>query len=134
MSLAENLKRLRMQKQWSQPKLAEETELSKSYIYMLESGDMTNPALETLFKISEALGCTIAELIDQPKAALKSSAWEIPEALQEFAKRKSREGDPLKDEELKSLAHIKYRGRRPETADDWAYVHEFLKRTLGARK
>lgn len=135
MSLAENLKRLRLQKQWSQPQLADKTELSKSYIYMLESGDMTNPALDTLFKISEALGCTIADLIDEPKTAAKiDSSWDIPAALQEFAKRKNREGDPLKDEELKSLAHIKYRGRRPETAEDWAYVHEFLKRTLGGRK
>ena len=135
MSLADNLKRLRMQKQWTQPRLADETGLSKSYIYMLEAGDMTNPALETLFKIAEALGCTVADLIGEPKTAARSDAtWEIPRSLQEFAKQKQRAGDPLKDEELKSLAHIKYRGRQPQTPDDWAYVHEFLKRTLGGRK
>lgn len=135
MTLADNLKRLRMQKQWSQPKLADETGLSKGYIYMLESGEMVNPSLDKLFKISEALGCTIADLVGEPKTLLKTDApWEIPGALQEFAKRKKRDGDPIKDDELKSLAHMQYRGRRPQTVEDWAYVYEFLKRTLGGRK
>lgn len=135
MSLAENLKRLRMQKQLSQPALADKTGLSKGYIYMLESGGMTNPSLDILSKISEALGCTIADLVGEPKTMLKADApWEIPDALQEFAKRKKREGDPLKDEELRTLAHMQYRGQRPQTVEDWIYVYEFLKRTLGGRK
>src|SRR5437660_4425376 len=80
MSLAENLKRLRMQKQLSQPELAHETGLSKGYVYMLESGEMTNPSLDKLFKISEVLDCTIADLVGEPKAAVKGdAALEIPE-------------------------------------------------------
>jgi transcriptional regulator with XRE-family HTH domain len=135
MTLAENLKRLRMQKQLSQPKLADEAGLSKGYVYMLESGEMTNPSLDKLFKISEVLDCTIADLVGESKTAVKGDAdLEIPEPLQEFAKRRKREGDPLKDEELKSLAHTQYRGRRPQTVEDWAYVYEFLKRTLQGRK
>jgi transcriptional regulator with XRE-family HTH domain len=124
-----------MRKQLSQPDLAEITGLSKGYIYMLESGEMTNPSLDKLFKISEALDCTIADLAGEPKTMVREDApWDIPPALQEFAKRKRREGDALKDEELKSLAHMQYRGKRPQTVEDWAYVYEFLKRTLGGRK
>ncbi len=135
MSLANNLKRLRTQKQLSQPDLSEKAKLSKGYVYMLESGEMTNPSLETLLQISHALGCTIADLIGEAKVAAKSeSDLEIPAELQEFAKRRKRDGDPIQDEELWTLAHMQYRGRRPQTVGDWAYVYEFLKRTLGQQK
>ena len=135
MSLAENLKRLRMQKQLSQPDLAEKSDLSKGYVYMLESGEMTNPSLEKLFQISKALDCTIADLVGEPKVMVKADPHlEIPSALQEFARSRKRAGNPIGDNELKSLAYVQYRGRRPETVEDWAYVYEFLKRTLGENR
>jgi len=135
MSLADNLKRLRMQKQLSQPDLADKAKLSKGYVYMLESGEMTNPSLDKLLKISEALDCTIADLVGEPKTTAKSDAGlEIPEGLQEFAKKRKREGDPIKEEDLRSLARVQYRGKRPESVEDWAYVYEFIKRTLGEGK
>ena len=135
MSLAENLKRLRMQKQLSQPDLAATSDLSKGYVYMLEAGEMTNPSLDTLFQISKALDCTIADLVGQPRTTLKADpGLEIPDALREFAKRQKREGEPVTDEELRSLAHMQYRGKRPQSVEDWAYVYEFLKRTLGKEK
>jgi transcriptional regulator with XRE-family HTH domain len=131
MSLADNIKRLRIHKQLSQPELAEKAKLSKGYVYLLESGDMKNPSLDKLHQISKALDCTIADLIDKPKAAAKFDvAFEIPESLQEFARRKKREGDPLDDAELRSLAHTQYRGERPKTVEDWEWVYEFLRRTL----
>ncbi len=132
MSLAENIARYRKLKQFSQPALADKAGLSKAYIYMLESGEMTNPSLDKLLKISETLDCTIADLIGGGKTVARMDAvLEIPAGLQEFAKRKKREGHPLEESELKSLAHTQYRGRRPDTAEDWAYVYEFLKRTFG---
>jgi len=134
MSLAENIKRLRTLKQLSQPQLAEKAQLSKGYVYMLESGEMTNPSIEKLSQIADALDCTIADLIGEPTTKAKAGAvLEIPPTLQEFARRKKREGDPLSESDLKSLAHTQYRGRRPQTAEDWAYVYEFLKRTLEDR-
>ena len=132
MSLAENLKRLRTQKQMSLPILAETASLSKGYVYMLESGEMANPSLEKLLAISNALECTIADLIGQPMTTMKQDVqFEVPDALKEFAKRQKRDGTPLEEAELRSLAHMQYRGRRPETVEDWEYVYEFLKRTLG---
>ena len=71
MSLAENLKQRRLQKQLTQPALAEKAEVSKGYIYMLESGEMTNPTLDILIKIADALDCTIADFAQ--KISLKAS-------------------------------------------------------------
>lgn len=135
MSLAANIKRLRLQKQLSLPDLATITDLSKGYVYQLESGEMANPSLDKLLKISRALDCTIADLVGEPRAVARADVdLDMPEGLLEFAKRKKREGTPLEDAELRTLARVEYRGKRPETESDWAYVHEFLKRTLGDDK
>jgi transcriptional regulator with XRE-family HTH domain len=134
-NLAKNIKHFRMHKQMSQPDLAERADLSRGYIYMLESGDMKNPSVEKLYQIAKALDCTIADLLGHPKAAPKFDVpIEIPESLREFAKRKKREGDPLEDDELLSLARTQYRGKRPQTIEDWEWIYEFLRRTLESRK
>jgi transcriptional regulator with XRE-family HTH domain len=134
-NLAKNIKHFRMHKQISQPELAERAGLSRGYIYMLESGEMRNPSVEKLFQIAKALDCTIADLIGHSKVAAKFDVpIEIPESLQEFAKRKKREGDPLEDDELLSLASTQYRGKRPQTVEDWAWIYEFLRRTFEPRK
>jgi transcriptional regulator with XRE-family HTH domain len=135
MSLAANIKRLRLQKQLSLPDLATITDLSKGYVYQLEAGEMVNPSLDKLLKISRALDCTIADLVGEPRAVARADLdLEMPQGLLEFAKRKKREGVPLEDAELRTLARLEYRGKRPETESDWSYVYEFLKRTLGDNK
>src|SRR5688500_15849465 len=71
MSLAENIRRLRLQKQLTQPALAERAGVSKGYVYSLESGETTNPSLDVLMKIAHALDTTIAELIDEPRTVVR---------------------------------------------------------------
>jgi len=135
MSLAENLKRIRQRKQLTQPALAEEADVSKGYVYMLESGEMTNPTLDILLKIANALGCTIADLTGDPKVKVKhskTSEAELPEGLLKFARHKRRAGESLSEDDLQNLACMQFRGKRPETPEDWAYVYEFLKRTFDA--
>jgi len=131
MSLAENIKRTRLQKQMSQPALAKRAVVSKGYIYLLESGDMTNPSLDILHKIATALDSTIAELIGQPRVASVAAPPEISESLLKFVKQRKRAGEPLSEDDIVNLAGTKFRGKRPETVEDWAYVYEFFKRTFG---
>jgi transcriptional regulator with XRE-family HTH domain len=130
MSLAENIKRLRQTKQLSQPALAEKAHVSKGYVYMLESGEMTNPTLDMLLKIAEALDTTIAELIDQPRVAPVDTEADIPDSLVRFIRQRRRAGQSLLEEDIVSLAKTKFRGKRPETVEDWAYLYEFLHRTF----
>ena len=33
-----------------------------------------------------------------------------------------------------SLAGMQFQGHRPQTVEDWRYVYEFLKRTLGEQE
>jgi transcriptional regulator with XRE-family HTH domain len=129
MGLAENLKRIRLQKQLTQPGLAEKVGVSKGYVYMLESGEMTNPTLDILHKIASGLDCTIADLTGDPKIAPRA-VTELPESLVRFAKQRKRAGEALSEEDLMNLAQTQFRGKRPESVEDWAYVYEFLKRTF----
>jgi hypothetical protein len=62
---------------------------------------------------------------------MRSAPLEIPDSLEEFAKQRKKQGSPLSEGDLRSLAGTQFRGKRPETTEDWAYLYEFLKRTLG---
>ncbi|RCX10451.1 helix-turn-helix protein [Anaerobacterium chartisolvens] len=57
-----NIKSIRQQKKLSQVDLAESTGLSAAYIHELEKGKKTNPTIDTLIKISQALGVPITAL------------------------------------------------------------------------
>ena len=129
MGLAQNLRTIRQQKQLTQPALADKSGVSKGYVYMLESEEMTNPTLDILHKIAAALDCTIADLTGDPKVAPRT-ATEVPESLRRFARQRKKAGEPLSEDDPMSLAQTRFRGNGPETVEDWAYVYEFLKRTF----
>ena len=62
----ENLKRLRKAKGLTLKKLGEMTDVSESMIQMVESGTRS-PSFELLLKLSEALDCSVDDLLDTKK-------------------------------------------------------------------
>ncbi len=54
--IAENVRRLRVKRSWSQEELADRCDLHRTYIGAIERGER-NITVKTLFKIAEALGC-----------------------------------------------------------------------------
>ena len=58
-----NLVKLRKQKGWSQEKLAVESEISYNTIIKIERGGIENPKIETVIKLSDALGVSIDQLV-----------------------------------------------------------------------
>jgi transcriptional regulator with XRE-family HTH domain len=61
--LGKNLKKLRLEKKFSQGSLAKKLEVDRAYISNIENGSM-NPTLSTLEKIAQALKVSIKELVD----------------------------------------------------------------------
>ena len=61
-SLGANLARMRAARGWSLRELASRASVSKALLSRIERGD-GNPAVETLFRISSALGCAVSELV-----------------------------------------------------------------------
>jgi transcriptional regulator with XRE-family HTH domain len=68
--LADNMRRLRAERGWSQEKLAEESGLHRTYIGAVERLER-NPSLTSMFKIAGALSVATWELI-RPIAGSKS--------------------------------------------------------------
>ncbi|UWU94392.1 MULTISPECIES: helix-turn-helix domain-containing protein [unclassified Bradyrhizobium] len=66
--LARNLRRLRLERSWSQYDLADETGLRQGLISALELAT-ANPTLESLDKIAFALGVDVAALFAAPPSA-----------------------------------------------------------------
>lgn len=64
MSFADNLKRFRINKQFTQEYLGKALCLSRTTISNYEKGKM-QPSIETLIKLSEIFNVTIDELIKQ---------------------------------------------------------------------
>lgn len=62
-NLAKNIKRLRNTRGLSQEKLARLADVANNTLIKMESGENTNPTLETLKKIANALEVNIEDLI-----------------------------------------------------------------------
>lgn len=62
-----NLERLRKVKGYTRPQLAKLSGVNKTTIYYLENGlyDVNNMKLDTLLKLSKALGCKVVDLVDK---------------------------------------------------------------------
>ncbi len=58
------IKKLRLEKEWSQLELSKRSGVSQSHIHYLESGNK-QPTITTLRKLADALGVSVADLLDE---------------------------------------------------------------------
>ena len=63
--LASNIKKLRKQNNLSQEQLAKKAGITYSTLIKIESGNNTNPTLDTLTKLAGVFKITIDELINK---------------------------------------------------------------------
>jgi transcriptional regulator with XRE-family HTH domain len=127
---------LRRKKGMTLPALAREATVSKGYLWTLETywerqpeSAPPNPGLDVLTRIANALDLTVADLLgeaDSPTDDATMKAGELPDALRQFVQRRMDDGRPLPDSDVRSLAAVRFRGRRPQTASDWERVYTLL--------
>lgn len=70
-NLGERIKSLRIEKGLTLSQLAKDAELSKGLLSKLENNENSNPSIDTLYKIAEALKITIADILETQKAQIK---------------------------------------------------------------
>ena len=70
-NVGSRVRTLRTEKNMSLFDLAQRAKLSKGLLSKLENDESPNPSLETLYKIAEALGTSIAEIIETEQVQLK---------------------------------------------------------------
>jgi transcriptional regulator with XRE-family HTH domain len=117
-SLQERLRRERKRARLSLARLAEETGMSKTYLLRLETDPETNPSLDVLRRIADALDVTVADLIGAPATQFVSDDADVPPSLRVFADQAK-----LSRSEFDLLASIRWRrGETPETPERWQYI------------
>lgn len=122
----EGNRRLRLERKkagLSLARLAEISGVSRTYLLKLEKDEASNPSLEILRRIADALDITIADLLGTPSMQFDFDESAIPRSLQAFADQAG-----LGAKEIRMLASIRWRkGDEPQTAERWRFVLDSLK-------
>ena len=63
--IGENIRKYRLKKEMSQDRLSKLADVAFHTIVKIESGDTSNPTIETVRKIADALGVSIDDLMKQ---------------------------------------------------------------------
>lgn len=127
MALSDQIRRRRAERGLSLAELARLARISKGYLHQLESGsDGSRPSADILYRIAFALGTSVGDLLEKQLLRTEDELTDIPAALRQFAL-----AEQLDDDIVKMLAGIKYRGQQPSTSDDWRFVYESIKRSIG---
>ena len=121
MNLSQKIRQLREEKEWSLNKLAETAGISKAYLSQLENNVSKQPSAEILLKIASALGTTIADLLDKPVRVHAKDFGEMPEGLRKLIDEQGETLD-IREEDVKMLMSIRYRGNQPKTPEDWEHI------------
>jgi len=125
-TMGQRMKQRREELQISLTQLSEKSGVAKGYLWELEnekSDKDVRPSADTVFKIAEALGTSAADLLG--KKVQQTFTPDIPDTLRQFA-----EAHDLTEADVEMLAHIEFRGEKPETKEDWQYIYESIRRTI----
>ena len=107
----------------SHARLAELTGLSKTYLVRLETDPASNPSLEVLHRIADALDITVADLIGAPRVQFEPDGASLAPSLRAFADQAK-----LSQRELRTLASIRWRkGEEPRTGERWRFILDSLR-------
>ena len=123
--VGDRIRRLRRERDLSLNQLAERSGVSKSYLWSLENDEegAARPGGETLYKVAEALGVTMSELLG--RRLLTEPPEDVPKSLQAFAK-----SEGLSDADVRMLATIRFRGQQPSTERAWAFIYQAIQAAL----
>jgi transcriptional regulator with XRE-family HTH domain len=124
----ERIRTLRTEKNVSLPALAERAELSKGLLSKLENNEDSNPSLTTLYKIAEALGVTVADLIESERAQLtrivpeEQPDWQ--KGVVSYLKSKGRKPDPDIMNAMYVLRNRK--AARKKDLEGWIFLYQSI--------
>lgn len=130
MELADRISQLRKAKGNSITELAKVSGVSQPYLQQIEAGDRKNPSGKILQKLASALGTTVADLLGCPAGISQELLHQVPKSLRKMVKDKGKKLG-LTPEDIEMLKAIHYRGKRPETPEDWELLFLFLRKLIG---
>lgn len=117
--LARRLTSLRESTGLTKAELSRRAQVSPAYLSELEGGQGRRPSGDVLFRISQALDVTVAELLGRELAPPEPG--DVPESLEAFAKERK-----LASADVRMLASIRFRGDPPNTSRRWAMIYDAI--------
>ena len=125
MDVGKRIKTLRSAKGWSTNRLADESGVSRAYVWQLETGGKAEPSFSIIEKLAHALGVCVSEFSegdqDYPAKA------ELPAGLGEFVQAKRKEHAITKTD-IDVMRNIHFRGKQPDNPEDWELLFLFLRK------
>ena len=128
-TLAQRVKRLRLERDLDVKELSALSGLSKPYIWQIEEGRRKTPSGERMLKLASGLGVTVGELLGAEEGITREELAETPDALQQLVRSKGRKLD-IRREDVAMLRGIHYRGKRPGSPEDYELILLLLRRIL----
>lgn len=127
MKTGERIKKLRNAHGLSLRALARAADISVGYLSKLEQ-DVSSPTVAMLEKLAEALKVDVSELLVSPPQS--AAEEDLPASLRAFLAEQN-DNDDLKDPDwIRALKNVRFRGRYPETSEDWMLIYLNLKRAI----
>jgi len=121
--LGSRIRELREQQGITLGECARRAGLSKAYLSQIEKGHVEKPSAQSLYQIATVLGTSVGALLGAMSNSEEGEVT-IPRSLEEFAGEAG-----LSDADKLMLARIRYRGKRPQRAEDWRYLWESIRRS-----
>jgi len=128
------LRQVREKRGLSRQQLAEKTDppLSRAYIYLLEGAGEDDgarrPSYDVVVRLAKALDVLPEAFSGEPETSgvHQASDIKIPPALRDAVERFK-----IPDGDLEELARFTFRGRRPQSASDWAHLWTAILSSVG---
>ena len=117
---------LREKRGISQAQLAKAAGMSRSYLSQIEHGRYKSPSADIMYRIASALGTTIADILEEQIIAVAGNYQTVPAPLRELVRTKGELLD-IRDEDVRMLARIRYRGLLPGRIEDYEYILQTLR-------
>lgn len=124
--IGKQIKKRREEANLSISALADRAGVSKGYVWSLEKGkSAARPSGRTLYRIAEALGTTMSDLLDEQLLLDLPDTEDVPEDLAEFARVEN-----LTPSDVKMLRGVNFRGQHPHDAEGWRLVWSAIKASV----
>ena len=137
MAIGSRIRSLRLELGLTLPQLSDKAGVSIGLLSQLENsaGASANPNLQTLKKIGNALGVTIADLLGKPVATSRSIVPEkLDPGLSEFLQIARRRGVEIDEAVVQGCYAMQERDGAPKTADDWEFLYKTIKMNFDMRR
>jgi transcriptional regulator with XRE-family HTH domain len=123
-TIGQRIRRFREERDLTPSALAEKAGVAKSYLSALEHDEdranQRRPSADTLYRIAEALGVAMSDLLGKP--IITQKAKPRPKSLLEFARQRN-----LPEADIEMLAGIRFRGAAPQTPERWEFIYQAIK-------